>query len=152
MLEGVRILIDRMETCPEEFVYDIRTKAHVQKTPKFFYITEAINAMLEGGVKYNMFSHLTAEEKTALIVAFRKMMRQAFTAQVIAQAFEDKAEEEAQVAMNTIAKAPRAPVSYLGSHGTSITDETLINRHLEEKIREHARTEAKRVEVPLWKL
>lgn len=120
MLEGVRILIDRMESSPEDFVYDTN-HLHVQKTPKFYYITDAINQILDGDPKYNIFSHLTSEEKTALIVAFRKMMRQAFTAQVIARTFEDKVEEEAPQLVpmrgygKAIAKAPGAPVAYFGS-------------------------------------
>lgn len=121
MLEGVRILIDRMESRPEEFVYDPSTSTHMQRTPKFYYITEDIHAMLEGGTKYNMFAHLTSEEKTALIAAFRKMMRQAFTARVIAQAFEDKVEEEAPQLVpmrgygQAVAKSPGAPVAYFGA-------------------------------------
>jgi hypothetical protein len=122
MLEGVRILIDRMESSPEDFVYDTN-HLHVQRTPKFYYITEAINQILEGGTKYNMFSHLTSEEKTALIVAFRKMMRQAFTAQVIARTFEDKVEEAPQLMVTApmgiygkaVAKHPGAPVAYFGA-------------------------------------
>lgn len=92
MLEGVRILIDRMESHPEEFVYDTTTQ-HLN-TPKFFHVTEQMNRILQGSTEYNMFSHLTAEEKTALLVAFRKMMRQAFTAQVIATTFSRGEEEE----------------------------------------------------------
>jgi hypothetical protein len=122
MLEGVRILIDRMESSPEDFVYDTNN-VHVQRTPKFYYITDQINQILEGGTKYNMFSHLTSEEKTALIVAFRKMMRQAFTAQVIARTFEDKAEEEAPKLLvgtpgrlaSAIVKAPGGPVAFYGA-------------------------------------
>lgn len=122
MLEGVRILIDRMESSPEDFVYDTNN-VHVQRTPKFYYITDQLNQILEGGTKYNMFSHLTSEEKTALIVAFRKMMRQAFTAQVIARTFEDKAEEEAPKLLvgtpgrlvSAIAKAPGGPVAFYGA-------------------------------------
>lgn len=120
MLEGVRILIDRMESSPEDFVYDTTT-VHVQRTPRFYYITEAINQILDGDPKYNIFSHLTSEEKSALIIAFRKMMRQAFTAQVIARTFEDKVAEEAPQLLpmrgygKAVAKAPGAPVSYFGS-------------------------------------
>lgn len=136
MLEGVRILIARMESNPEEFVYD--TTQHLY-TPKFFHVTEQMNRILQGSTEYNMFSHLTAEEKTALLVAFRKMMRQAFTAQVIATTFSRGEEEEGrevmrmsssgalgvgQKANGLIGKAqPKmegANIAYYGSNGAEI--------------------------------
>ena len=141
MLEGVRILIDRMESHPEEFVYDTTTQ-HLH-TPKFYHITDQINRILQGNTEYNLFSHLTAEEKTALLVAFRKMMRQAFTAQVIATTFSRGEEEEGREVMrmsssgalgvgqkatgligtplgNAVYKAEGANIAYYGSNGAEI--------------------------------
>lgn len=155
MLEGVRILIDRMESSPEDFVVDPHSM-HLQTTPKFHFVARALEEALYGEANPTAFIHLTAEERTALLIAYRKMMRQAFTAQVIARTFEDKAEEEAPKLLvgtpgrlaSAIAKAPGAPVAYYGSNGASITDRTLINRQIEEQIREHVRQE---VQINPWK-
>ena len=120
MLEGVRILIDRMESSPEDFVVDPHSM-HLQTTPKFHFVARALEEALYGEANPTAFIHLTAEERTALLIAYRKMMRQAFTAQVIARTFEDKVAEEAPQLVpmrgygKAIAKAPGAPVSYFGS-------------------------------------
>lgn len=91
LLEGVRILIDRMESTPEDFIYDNDRTLHLtQYTPKFHHIAQKLDTILSGATDYNIFSHLTAEEKTALLVAYRKMMRQHFTAHVIARTFAEK--------------------------------------------------------------
>ena len=139
MLEGVRILIDRMESSPEDFVVDPHSM-HLQTTPKFHFVARALEEALYGEANPTAFIHLTAEERTALLIAYRKMMRQAFTAQVIARTFEDKVEEEAPQLVpmrgygKAVAKAPGAPIAYYGSQ-------------IEEKIREHVRQE-----VAPWKL
>ena len=130
MLEGVRILIARMGSNPEEFVYD-NTTTHLGRTPKFYHITDQINKILQGDTSYNLFSHLTAEEKTALLVAFRKMMRQAFTAQVIATTFNREEDGEAERAYiktqpyrGLIGKAqPKmegSNIAFYGSNGVEI--------------------------------
>lgn len=173
MLEGVRILIDRMESSPEDFVrapgtYNVGLD---YPSPKFHHIASALEAIIQGQDPdgRDRFAHLTAEEKTALLVAYRKMMRQAFTASVIAQLFEPKEEPESkakQVKISTragaitggfgsaVAKAEGSRIddytSYT-SNGHSMTDRDYINKQIEAQIREHARIEAKRKEAQFWK-
>lgn len=170
LLEGVQILIDRMESTPEDFVrapgtYNIGLD---YPTPKFAHLASALEAIIQGQEDgHNRFAHLTAEEKTSLLVAYRKMMRQAFTASVIAQLFEPKEEPESkakQVKISTrggtisggfgsaVAKAEGSRVEYYTSNGQQMTDREYINKQIEAQIREHARVEAKRSEVPPWKL
>lgn len=92
MLEGVRILIDRMEATPEDFVY---LKGRKRGTPKFGHIVAILDRAARGDDEsFDILIHLTAEERSALLVAHRKMMRQAFTADVIASVFEQAHEEE----------------------------------------------------------
>ena len=123
MLEGVRILIDRMESSPEEFVVDPHSM-HLQTTPKFHFVARALEEALYGEANPTAFIHLTAEERTALLIAYRKMMRQAFTAQVIARTFAEKDENDTRdkvysVPMGSygkaVAKHPGAPVAYFGA-------------------------------------
>lgn len=89
----MRILIDRMESHPQEFIYDSH-KLSIQATPKFHYIVSLLDGVLSGDTKHTILTHLTAEEKTALLVAYRKMMRQHLTAAVIARIFEKPNEDE----------------------------------------------------------
>jgi hypothetical protein len=93
MLEGVQIIIARMESHPQDFIYDSH-KLSIQPTPKFHYLVSLLDGVLSGDTKHTMLTHLTAEEKTALLVAYRKMMRQHFTAAVLARIFEAPEENE----------------------------------------------------------
>lgn len=97
LLEGVRILIDRMESNPEDFIRPAVAPnfEYEQPTPKFAHISGSLEDMLRGKEDRRDYCiHLTAEEKTALLVAYRKMMRQAFTASVIATTFDTEGKEE----------------------------------------------------------
>lgn len=87
MLEGVRMLIDRMESHPEDFVY---LGNRDREAPRFQHISSALDRVLTGGdlARGDPFIHLTTEEKTALLLAYRKMQRQAFTAGIIATLFD----------------------------------------------------------------
>ena len=157
-----------MESSPEDFIrapgaYDVRFDS---PSPKFAHIASALEAIIQGQDPdgRDRFGHLTAEEKTALLVAYRKMMRQAFTAGVIAQLFEPKEEPEyaqkaKQVKVSTrggtisggfgsaVAKAEGSRIddytSYT-SNGHSMTDRDYINKQIEAQIREHARVERDR--------
>jgi len=87
MLEGVQILIDRMESNPEDFIRQPGYYTYGDDAPRFMHIADALEEVLMGNEANTRFLHLTSEEKAALLVAYRKMMRQAFTAGVIAQVF-----------------------------------------------------------------
>lgn len=88
MLEGVQILIDRMEHSPQDFIYDPSSRAYGGHTPRFYNIAQGLDSILAEDGGRDPFMHLTAEEKAALLVAYRKMMRQAFTATIIALTFD----------------------------------------------------------------
>lgn len=95
LLEGVQILIDRMEAYPQDFIYT-GEDARRGTTPRFHHIASGLDSILHGVEARDQFIHLTTEEKAALLVAYRKMMRQAFTAQVIATTFDRDEPEEKQ--------------------------------------------------------
>ena len=154
MLEGVRILIDRMESSPEDFVrapgtYNVGLD---YPTPKFAHLASALEAIIQGQDPdgRDRFAHLTAEEKTALLVAYRKMMRQAFTASVIAQLFEPKEEPESKAKQVKISTRAGAITGGFGSAvakmegGQIESDRSFINKQIEAQIREHARIERDR--------
>lgn len=79
------MLIERMEACPQDFLDEDHTK---MTQPRFAYVCRGLENMLKGNEPPTWATHLTKEEKTALLLAHRKMMRQVFTAQVIAQTFD----------------------------------------------------------------
>lgn len=148
MLEGVKILIDRMETCPEDFLRS--PGSYDASLPRFEHITAALDAVVHGTEpKRDMFVHLTAEEKTALLVAYRKMSRQAFTANVIAQLF-DRQEEQPKMVVTAGKIGPIGPfgraqvkaegtnIAYYGSSGEVMTAAQTFNERLlleKERIR-----------------
>ncbi len=100
MLEGVQILIDRMEHFPQDFIYDPSSRAYGGHTPRFYSITQGLESVVQGHGGQDPFIHLTAEEKAALLVAYRKMARQAFTANIIAQTFDREEKEESRLTVN----------------------------------------------------
>lgn len=126
MLEGVQILIDRMESNPEDFVRQPGYYTLGEDAPRFIHIADALEEVLMGRADSNRFLHLTSEERAALLVAYRKMMRQAFTASVISQVFGDEHKHKrllvtptkvGQGFQNAPLKAEGSNVVYYGSNG-----------------------------------
>ena len=99
MLEGVRILIERMESAPEDFLRPPTPDfEYDSSSPRFAHITAALDGIVRGIEDgRDPFIHLTSDEKVALLVAYRKMMRQAFTASVISQVFNPEAKPQVRV-------------------------------------------------------
>ena len=89
LLEGVQILIERMESNPEDFLRPPTPDFEYDSpSPRFAHITAALDGIVRGIEDgRDPFIHLTSDEKVSLLVAYRKMMRQAFTASVISQVF-----------------------------------------------------------------
>lgn len=126
MLEGVQILIDRMESNPEDFIRQPGYYAYGDEAPRFMHIADALESVLAGDGGRDPFMHLTSEEKAALLVAYRKMARQAFTANIIAQVFGDEHKHKrvlvtpkkvGQGFQNAPLKAEGSNVAYYGSNG-----------------------------------
>ena len=120
LLEGVQILIDRMEHFPQDFFQDPqRSQIFNPTTPRFYHIAQSLESLLHGDGGPDPFVHLTSEEKAALLVAYRKMRRQAFTANIIALTF-DREEKATSGFARAQAKAEGANVAYYGSSGESL--------------------------------
>lgn len=117
MLEGVQILIDRMESNPEDFVRQPGYYTLGEDAPRFIHIADALEEVLMGRTEVNRFLHLTSEEKAALLVAYRKMMRQAFTAGVISQVFGDEEKRKRVLVTKKVGQGfQTAPVKAEGSN------------------------------------
>jgi len=95
----VRILIDRMESNPEDFLRPPTPDFEYDSpSPRFAHITAALDGIVRGIEDgRDPFIHLTSDEKVSLLVAYRKMMRQAFTASVISQVFNPEAKPKVRV-------------------------------------------------------
>lgn len=96
--DGVKILCDRMESNPEEFLeqpYEPNT--FDRKLGKFYYDGKNIEAMAKGEADHKYW-YLTAVERQALITAYLRMIRTEHTREVIERLL-DKEPEEAQQAL-----------------------------------------------------
>lgn len=112
LLDGVKILVERMETHPEDFIY--QEEGIGARMPRFWHITDALGNVIYGKEDTpGALIHLTSEEKTALIVAYRKMMRQHFTSSVISKLY--AAQEEVETPNVTIKTRGRYPAGTWGA-------------------------------------
>lgn len=95
--DGVKILCERMESNPEEFLdqpYDPNT--FDRKLGKFYYDGKNIEAMAKGESE-TVFWYLSPAEKQALVTAYVRMIRTEHTRTVIERLL-DKPEPEIDVA------------------------------------------------------
>lgn len=95
---GVRILIERMATNPEDFAeedYDQLTMTK-RKMAKFGYIAARLERIITGRNKDEVLSnwpewhYLTKAEQDALIEAFKAMRRTEFDKRIMERVFDDK--------------------------------------------------------------
>lgn len=152
MLEGVQILIDRMESNPEDFVRQPGYYTYGDAAPRFMHISDSLESILAGEGGRDPFVHLTAEEKAALLVAYRKMMRQAFTANIIAQTFDREEKEDPRLMItpqkvgqgfqNAPLKAEGRQVLYYNESGLGATISPST-----QKINDQLRLEMQRMEA-----
>ena len=126
-----------MESNPEDFIRATPPSFEYESpTPRFAHVSGALDNMLQGkDDRRDLFIHLTAEEKTALVVAYRKMMRQAFTASVIATTFDTEGKEERKrVVVKTKASGFANAPEYYADNGLPATDQQLINHEIRKQI------------------
>lgn len=139
MLEGVQILIDRMESNPEDFIRQPGYYTYGDDAPRFMHISDYLESILAGDGGRDPFMHLTAEEKAALLVAYRKMARQAFTANIIAQVF-GEAEKRKRVVVTPKKVGQGFQNAPLKAEGADIAMYTHpINEHLRNAISKQSR-------------
>jgi hypothetical protein len=95
---GVRILIERMQTNPEDFAEDDMDLATMRRTRmhKFGRIAKMLEALVTGRrredvlVDWAEWHYLTKEEQAALIDAFKNMRRVEFDKRIMERVFDDK--------------------------------------------------------------
>lgn len=84
MNHGVRILIDRMQTNPEDFAYGGR----------FWYLTDSLtDAVKNPGERDHFFAH-SEEDRAALLDAWKQYLCSNFSAEVMKRLTEDATVEE----------------------------------------------------------
>lgn len=135
MLEGVRILIERMESAPEDFLRPPTPDFEYDSpSPRFAHITAALDGIVRGIEDgRDPFIHLTSDEKVALLVAYRKMMRQAFTASVISQVFNP--ETKVRITAKTAALGVGYGKAIVKAEGTVVNRGGELRAKLEEAIK-----------------
>lgn len=95
---GVRILIERMQTNPEDFAEDDLDLASMRtrKQHKFSGIANRLERIITGHHKDEVLAnwpewhYLTKAEQDALIVAFKSMRRTEFDKRIMERVFDDK--------------------------------------------------------------
>lgn len=91
---GVKILIDRMETHPEDFdegKLDHSTLSY-KHVPRFKYINRCLESVLKDSkdVAWGDWKYFTEEERKALIQAYTNMKRKKFDAEIMGMLMEEE--------------------------------------------------------------
>jgi hypothetical protein len=102
MMQAVQVLIERMNTHPEEFFGDVDAP-HLMRSSKFSDIIEKLDDLLTGDggmVKTKNFHRLwflTADEQTALLDAYKEARRSRFEAKIFHTLMRPDTEQEEQM-------------------------------------------------------
>lgn len=95
---GVRILIERMKTNPEDFdegEYD--PASMYRKNQKFSMVGKWLDELVtnsKAGTSWKEWHFLSKEERTALLEAYKEMRRGQFDKQIMERVFDDKFHEQ----------------------------------------------------------
>lgn len=95
---GVKILIERMQTTPEDFAdsdYDFANMRAIKQT-KFGHLAKMLEQLVTGRDKAKLLEgwaewhYLTKEEQTALLDAFKQMRRTEFDKRIMERVFDEE--------------------------------------------------------------
>jgi hypothetical protein len=91
MNEGVKVLIERLKTNPEDFevVLDEKYK-HGMKEGRFYWVSEQIRDYLRIGNNHLHLTLLMKEDLNALVEAFKEKHQQEFTDKVMKDLFKEE--------------------------------------------------------------
>ena len=93
MNEGVKVLIERMKTNPEDFEYtQDKDYKYGMKQGKFYWVTEQIQSYLTNQNSHHYLTLLKQEDIDALVNAFKERHEQEFTDKVMRDLFEEEKE------------------------------------------------------------
>jgi hypothetical protein len=95
---GVRILIERMQTNPEDFADEEHDLANMRRTRayKFSAIASRLERIITGHLKDEVLAkwpewhYLTPAEQDALLAAYKSMRRTEFDRRIMERVFDDK--------------------------------------------------------------
>jgi hypothetical protein len=89
--QGVKILLERMQNNPEDFV----TSYHSDDEPKFGMFADLMRDIVRGDkVKWDDWHLFTKAEQTALIEGFKEMMRARFDQGIMSKLLEEPKYED----------------------------------------------------------
>ena len=93
MNEGVKVLIERLKTNPEDFevVLDEKYK-HGMKEGRFYWVSEQVRDYLSLGNQHMHLTLLMKEDLDALVDAFKEKHQQEFTDRVMRDLFKEEKE------------------------------------------------------------
>lgn len=118
---GVRILIERMATNPEDFAddeYDLPTMQR-RKTTKFGHLSKMLEQLLTGRDKARLLEswaewhYLTKAEQDALLAAYKQMRRVEFDKRIMERVFDDKFYQRQEEEAQAMAAMQQAQTRYL---------------------------------------
>lgn len=93
MNEGVKVLIERMKTNPEDFEYtQDKDYKYGMKQGRFYWVSEQIQSYLTNQNSHHYLTLLKQEDIDALVNAFKERHEQEFTDKVMRDLFKEEEE------------------------------------------------------------
>lgn len=93
MNEGVKVLIERLKTNPEDFEYTHdKNQKYGMKQGRFYWVSEQIQSYLTGKNDHYYLTLLKQEDIDALVNAFKEKYEQEFTDKVMRDLFKEEEE------------------------------------------------------------
>lgn len=129
MNEGVKLLIDRMESNPEDFAERDFDDNGKMSRGKFRSIADLLRKRLSGeSAAWDAMNVLTTEEIEALTAAYLQMERKRFTNSIMAKLLAEKLEDEEGPMTAGFIAQPLVFNSNLGIGTTSGSNGTSVNK------------------------
>jgi hypothetical protein len=120
--DGVKILCERMENNPDDFIEGpIDPNSFSRTQGRFYYDGRNIEALARGTPESDgVFWHLNQADKDALVKSYKTMMRNEFTRRVVEKLLE---QPEPEPEVRYTAQAQRAGKSIVSNMKASVWDE-----------------------------
>ena len=143
MNEGVKVLIERMKTNPEDFEYtQDKDYKYGMKQGRFYWVSEQIQSYLTGQNSHHYLTLLKQEDIDALVNAFKERHEQEFTDKVMRDLFKEEGEPVIKSGWLSAGKPrPNAQTAVAGWSDPRITylsqQQQAQNQHLRAHMEAH---------------
>ena len=133
MNEGVKVLIERMKTNPEDFEYTHdKNHQYGMKQGRFYWVTEQIQSYLTNQNSHHYLTLLKQEDIDALVNAFKERHEQEFTDKVMRDLF--KEEEEPMIKSGWLGAGGKAIGTWSDPRIALLGQQQAHNQHLQAHI------------------